>query len=57
MEHLEFTRSARVRDRPEGRDLARIYTTVIRGLLKKAGLDPDKDVEWVYGGGQSQRMH
>jgi len=33
-----------------------VYTTVIRGLLKKAGLDPDKDVDWVYGGGQNQRL-
>jgi NitT/TauT family transport system substrate-binding protein len=33
-----------------------IYTFVIRSILKKAGLDPDKDVEWVFGGGQNQRL-
>jgi ABC-type nitrate/sulfonate/bicarbonate transport system substrate-binding protein len=33
-----------------------IYTTVIKGILKKGGLDPEKDVEWVYGGGQGQRL-
>jgi NitT/TauT family transport system substrate-binding protein len=33
-----------------------IYTFVIRNILKKAGLDPDKDVEWVFGGGQNQRL-
>ena len=33
-----------------------IYTTVLRNLLKKAGLNPDKDVEWVFGGGQNQRL-
>ena len=33
-----------------------IYTTVLKNILKKAGLDPEKDVEWVYGGGQSQRL-
>jgi NitT/TauT family transport system substrate-binding protein len=33
-----------------------VYTTVLRNILKKAGLDPDKDVEWVFGGGQNQRL-
>ena len=30
-----------------------VYTTVLRNLLTKAGLNPDKDVEWVYGGGKT----
>jgi ABC-type nitrate/sulfonate/bicarbonate transport system substrate-binding protein len=33
-----------------------VYTTVLRNLLTKAGLNPDKDVEWVFGGGQNQRL-
>lgn len=33
-----------------------VYTTVLRNVLTKAGLNPDKDVEWVYGGGQNQRF-
>lgn len=33
-----------------------IYTTVIKTILKKGGLDPEKDVEWVFGGGQNQRL-
>ena len=33
-----------------------IYTYVAREMLRKAGLDPDKDVEWVVGGGQNQRL-
>jgi NitT/TauT family transport system substrate-binding protein len=33
-----------------------IYTFVLRDILRKAGLDPDKDVDWVFGGGQNQRL-
>lgn len=33
-----------------------IYTYVLKQLLIKAKLDPDKDVEWVVGGGQNQRL-
>jgi ABC-type nitrate/sulfonate/bicarbonate transport system substrate-binding protein len=33
-----------------------VYTTVLRNLLTKGGLNPDKDVEWVFGGGQNQRL-
>jgi NitT/TauT family transport system substrate-binding protein len=32
------------------------YTIVIKQILRKAGLDPEKDVEFVYGGGQNQRF-
>jgi ABC-type nitrate/sulfonate/bicarbonate transport system substrate-binding protein len=32
------------------------YTVVIKEILRKAGLDPEKDVEFVYGGGQNQRF-
>ena len=32
------------------------YTAVIKQILRKAGLDPEKDVEFVYGGGQNQRF-
>lgn len=34
---------------------AETYTTVLRDILKKAGLDPDKDVTFVYGGSSNQR--
>jgi ABC-type nitrate/sulfonate/bicarbonate transport system substrate-binding protein len=33
-----------------------VYTYVIKQILRKAKLDPDKDVEFVYGGGQNQRL-
>ena len=33
-----------------------VYTYVVKVVLKKAGLDPDKDVEFVVGGGQNQRL-
>lgn len=33
-----------------------VYTTVLRELLKKGGLDPDKDVTFVYSGSQGQRF-
>jgi ABC-type nitrate/sulfonate/bicarbonate transport system substrate-binding protein len=33
-----------------------IYTYVLKEILRKANLDPDKDVEWVVGGGQNQRL-
>jgi ABC-type nitrate/sulfonate/bicarbonate transport system substrate-binding protein len=33
-----------------------VYTYVIKQILRKAKLDPDKDVEWVFGGGQNQRL-
>jgi ABC-type nitrate/sulfonate/bicarbonate transport system substrate-binding protein len=33
-----------------------IYTYVLKQILRKAKLDPDKDVEWVVGGGQNQRL-
>lgn len=33
-----------------------VYTTVIKAILKKGGLDPEKDVEFVFGGGQNQRL-
>ena len=33
-----------------------LYTVVIKQILRKGGLDPDKDVEMVYGGGQNQRF-
>jgi len=33
-----------------------VYTYVAREMIRKAGLDPDKDVEWVVGGGQNQRL-
>ena len=33
-----------------------VYTYVIKQILRKAKLDPDKDVEWVFGGGQNQRV-
>lgn len=32
------------------------YTAVIKQILRKAGLDPEKDVDFVYGGGQNQRF-
>jgi ABC-type nitrate/sulfonate/bicarbonate transport system substrate-binding protein len=32
-----------------------LYTLVIKRILRKGGLDPDKDVDLVYGGGQNQR--
>jgi ABC-type nitrate/sulfonate/bicarbonate transport system substrate-binding protein len=32
------------------------YTVVIKQILRKAGLDPEKDVDFVYGGGQNQRF-
>jgi ABC-type nitrate/sulfonate/bicarbonate transport system substrate-binding protein len=33
-----------------------VYTYVAHEMLRKAGLDPDKDVEWIVGGGQNQRL-
>lgn len=33
-----------------------IYTYVLKQILRKGNLDPDKDVEWVVGGGQNQRL-
>jgi ABC-type nitrate/sulfonate/bicarbonate transport system substrate-binding protein len=33
-----------------------LYTLVIKQILRKGGLDPDKDVDFVYGGGQNQRF-
>jgi ABC-type nitrate/sulfonate/bicarbonate transport system substrate-binding protein len=33
-----------------------VYTYVIKQILRKAKLDPDKDVQWVFGGGQNQRL-
>ncbi|MGH7227157.1 MAG: ABC transporter substrate-binding protein, partial [Gemmataceae bacterium] len=33
-----------------------IYTYVLKEILRKAHLDPDKDVVWVIGGGQNQRL-
>lgn len=33
-----------------------VYTYVIKQILRKAKLDPDKDVEFVFGGGQNQRL-
>jgi ABC-type nitrate/sulfonate/bicarbonate transport system substrate-binding protein len=32
------------------------YTIVMKQILRKAGLDPEKDVDFVYGGGQNQRF-
>jgi ABC-type nitrate/sulfonate/bicarbonate transport system substrate-binding protein len=33
-----------------------VYTYVIKQILRKAKVDPDKDVEFVFGGGQNQRL-
>jgi ABC-type nitrate/sulfonate/bicarbonate transport system substrate-binding protein len=33
-----------------------VYTYAIKEVLRKNGLDPDKDVEFVVGGGQNQRL-
>jgi NitT/TauT family transport system substrate-binding protein len=33
-----------------------VYTYVIKQILRKAKVDPDKDVDFVYGGGQNQRL-
>ena len=33
-----------------------IYTYVLKEIMRKGGLDPDKDVDWVVGGGQNQRL-
>ena len=33
-----------------------VYTYVAKEMIRKAGLDPDRDVEWVVGGGQNQRL-
>jgi len=33
-----------------------IYTYVLKQILRKGNLDPDKDVDWVVGGGQNQRL-
>lgn len=33
-----------------------IYTYVLKQIFIKGGLDPDKDVEWIVGGGQNQRL-
>ena len=32
------------------------FTIVIKEILRKGGLDPEKDVEFLYGGGQNQRF-
>lgn len=32
------------------------YTYVAKTIMKKAGLDPDKDVHFIFGGGQNQRF-
>jgi NitT/TauT family transport system substrate-binding protein len=33
-----------------------VYTYAVREILRKNGLDPDKDVEFIAGGGQNQRF-
>ncbi len=33
-----------------------IYTYVLKEVLKKGGVDPDRDVEFIVGGGQNQRL-
>ena len=33
-----------------------VYTAVLRIMLRNAGLDPAKDVTWVYGGNQTKRL-
>ena len=33
-----------------------IYTYVLHVIFQKHGLNPDKDVDWVVGGGQNQRL-
>jgi ABC-type nitrate/sulfonate/bicarbonate transport system substrate-binding protein len=33
-----------------------IYTYVLKEIMRKGGLDPNKDVDWVVGGGQNQRL-
>jgi ABC-type nitrate/sulfonate/bicarbonate transport system substrate-binding protein len=33
-----------------------VYTYVLKQILRKGGLNPDKDVEWAFGGSQNQRM-
>lgn len=33
-----------------------VYTQVLRDVLRKGGLDPDKDVTFVYGNNSNQRM-
>jgi ABC-type nitrate/sulfonate/bicarbonate transport system substrate-binding protein len=33
-----------------------IYTYVVKEILREAKLDPDKDVDWIIGGGQNQRL-
>jgi ABC-type nitrate/sulfonate/bicarbonate transport system substrate-binding protein len=33
-----------------------VYTYVAKTMLRNAGLDPDKDVQWVIGGNQTRRM-
>jgi ABC-type nitrate/sulfonate/bicarbonate transport system substrate-binding protein len=33
-----------------------VYTYVIRTILRNAGLNPDKDVQWVIGGNQTRRL-
>ncbi len=33
-----------------------VYTSVIKMVLRKAKLDPDKDVVWIYGGNQTRRL-
>lgn len=33
-----------------------VYTYAVREILRKNGVDPDKDVEFIAGGGQNQRF-
>lgn len=33
-----------------------LYTVVLKRIIQKGGLDPEKDVDFVYGGGQNQRF-
>lgn len=33
-----------------------IYTYVLKQIFIKGGLDPEKDVDWIVGGGQNQRL-
>ncbi len=33
-----------------------VYTYVLKNFLRKGGLDPENDVEWVVGGSQNQRL-
>lgn len=33
-----------------------VYTFVLKDVLRKGGLDPDKDVKWLFGNNSNQRM-